>query len=235
MPPSSATALALEFSPAIQDYLKLCYQLGRSHDGEVSMSQLAQALNVRAPSVTNMVKRLEELKLMKRTPKGLVRLTTRGEMIALEVIRHHRLLETFLVNTLGMDWAEAHKEAEVLEHYISERFETLIDKYLANPKHDPHGEPIPSRDGKIPLSMPPTLLLQSEGSTCRIAQVKSRDPAMLEYLQCRGLMPGVTLTIKAIEPFNGPLVIHTGHHTEHISREVAHCIYVEPIKTRASS
>lgn len=227
---SSNVALATDVSPAIQDYLKLCYQLGRATNGEVSMTQLAQALNVRAPSVTNMVKRLEELRLMKRTPKGLVGLTARGEGIALEVIRHHRLLETFLVNTLGMDWAEAHTEAEVLEHYISERFESLIDKHLANPKRDPHGEPIPSRDGKIPATAPPSLLTQAEGRSVRILQVRSRDPEMLEYLQCRGLIPGATLTIQSIEPFHGPFVVRVGTHTEHISREVAGCVYVESAK-----
>lgn len=228
----SNAALATDVTPAIQDYLKLCYQLGRATDGDVTMTQLAQALHVRAPSVTNMVKRLEELRLMKRTPKGLVALTPRGEAIALEVIRHHRLLETFLVNTLGMDWAEAHKEAEVLEHYISERFETLIDKYLASPKRDPHGEPIPSRDGKVPTTLPPSLLLQSKGSTLRIIQVRSRDPEMLDYLQCRGLLPGTTIVIQSIEPFHGPFVIRVGSHIEHISREVAGCIYVEPMKVR---
>src|SRR3990167_3584078 len=116
------THLTSDVTPAVQDYLKTCYRL--SAEGEpVSVSKLAGEMGVAPPSVTNMLKRMEGLSLVKRTRGGKVTLTSQGRRVALEVIRHHRLLETFLVREMGMDWSEAHKEAEVLEHYISERLE----------------------------------------------------------------------------------------------------------------
>lgn len=134
--------VAADISPAMQDYLKACHRLQQREDQPVSLVQLAGALEIAPPSVTNMVKRLGELRLMKRVRGGVV-LTTAGHSVALEVVRHHRLLETFLVNELGMDWAEAHSEAEVLEHYISERLEAIIAKRMHEPTHDPQGKPIP--------------------------------------------------------------------------------------------
>jgi DtxR family transcriptional regulator, Mn-dependent transcriptional regulator len=217
---------ATEVSPAIQDYLKLCYQVSKLNAGQVSMADLAKALQVRAPSVTNMVKKLEGLRLMRRTTSGSLALTPRGESIALEVIRHHRLLETFLVNTLGMDWAEAHKEAEVLEHYISERLESLIDRHLANPTRDPHGEPIPTPSGVVPKHLPPTLLESPLQQKSTIAQIRSRDPAMLSYLQHHKLTPGTTVSVQDVGPFHGPLAIDIDGTIVHVSREVAQCIYV---------
>jgi DtxR family transcriptional regulator, Mn-dependent transcriptional regulator len=214
-------------SPAIQDYLKHCYHLGRLSGGPITMAQLAQAMHISAPSVTNMVKRLEELKLCKRTQSGKITLTSRGQTIALEVVRHHRLLETFLVKALGMDWADAHKEAEVLEHYISERFEHLIDTYLSNPTRDPHGEPIPGADGYKPTPLPPTLLDFPEKTQFTIQQIRSHDPQMLEYLEKRALTPGTSIDIKEIAPFNGPIAVEVNHQTEYLSREVAACIYGE--------
>ncbi|MBI2343409.1 MAG: metal-dependent transcriptional regulator [Deltaproteobacteria bacterium] len=215
-----------DVSPAIQDYLKCCYQLADPTGQGVAMVQVAEALRVTAPSVTNMVKRLEDLRLLRRTPHGRLILTVRGEGIALEVIRHHRLLETFLVDTLGMGWGEAHKEAEILEHYISEHLEQLIDSHLANPRRDPHGEPIPRRDGLLPHRTSATLLEAPCNTPLRIVQLRSQDPTMLRYLEETRLHPGARITLREIAPFNGALAVRIGRETRHISRDVAACIFV---------
>lgn len=224
------TTSAADFSPAIQDYLKACYRISRNHDGSASTSQLATELAVAAPSVTNMVKRLGRLRLVKRVREGRIALTAEGQSIALEVVRHHRLLETFLVEELGMDWADAHQEAEVLEHYISERLEALLDKRLATPKHDPHGEPIPTKSGKIPHASYISLINIESGDKVIIRQVRSQNPELLTYLQQSKLTPGTTITLKQIAPFGGSLEINIAKQTIHVGREAAECIYCERIR-----
>lgn len=216
-----------EVSPAVQDYLKTCHRLSQQAPSALSTSRLAEAMNVSPPSVTNMIKRMEGLKLVKRGSAGKITLTHHGQAVALEVIRHHRLLETFLVNELGMEWAEAHKEAEVLEHYISERLEALLDQRMARPVSDPHGEPIPRRDGSLPQRAYATLLEQPLGSRLEIAQVTSQDPTLLKYLQDHQLTPGRRVVLKEIAPFNGPVALAIGRKVSHISREVAACIQVK--------
>lgn len=218
-----ATAQSVAVSPAMQDYLKCCYRLGET-GGVVSMSRLAEALDVAAPSVTNMVKRLEKLHLVRRDPAGAVVLTSRGQALALEVIRHHRLLETFLVNELGMEWAEAHREAEVLEHHISERLEALLDQRLAKPTSDPHGEPIPSVNGAMPARKPPSLLDHHVDDVIIIERVEAQDIALLQYLQDHDLVPGARVRIVDIAPFNGPIALDVNDHVHYVSRDVAACI-----------
>ncbi len=217
--------IAAAYSPAIQDYLKACYRLMQSECGSVAVSQLAETLRVAPPSVTNMMKRLEGMKLVRRTSDARVQLTKSGEAVALEVIRHHRLLETFLIQELGMEWAEAHQEAEVLEHYISERLEHLIDQRLERPRSDPHGEPIPRKDGTIALVRHRPLLSQPINTPLVIQQVATQDTALLQYLQDHDLTPGATVRIREVAPFNGPLALEVGRQCHHISREVAQCIY----------
>lgn len=225
---------AASVSTSMQDYLKACYQLSRKPGGIVTMSKLASHLHVSAPSVTNMVKKLQKQELLTKSDEGALLLTSRGTAIALEMVRHHRLLETFLINELGMDWADAHREAEVLEHYISETLENLLDKYMERPKHDPQGEPIPSKAGKVPGELPPSLLDFEEDSTIEILQVRSQDPALLKYLQERELVPGTIITIRNIGPFNGPIAIGVKRKTHHISRDVAACIYGQHSKRCAA-
>ncbi len=134
-------------SQAVGDYLKAIYKL--QGDGAVSTTDIAQALNVSSASVTNMIKRLAQMKMVEYESYRGVRLTEAGEKIALEIVRHHRLLETYLKEMLGYSWAEMHEEAERLEHHISEEFEDKIDALLGHPTHDPHGHPIPTRDLQI--------------------------------------------------------------------------------------
>ena len=140
--------LAATATPAMQDYLKAAYHL-RGEAGPVANQRLAQALGVSGASVTTMVKRLHELGLVRYTRYRGVELTETGEQVALEVIRHHRLLERYLVDVLGFSWDEAHAEAERLEHHVSEELEARIDAALDHPTHDPHGDPIPSPNGAV--------------------------------------------------------------------------------------
>ena len=212
-------------SAAVQDYLKRCYRLEKSNDGKVSISMLAKAMNVSAPSATNMVKRLASLNLVKRRSDGKIKLSPQGNTLALEVIRHHRLLETFLVNEMGMDWAEAHEEAEILEHYISERFEALLDKRLSKPTRDPHGEPIPSLAGAVPKQKLKPILECVEQENITIQEIQSRDPAMLNFLQAHKLTPGTKIRIEEFSPFDGPVLLKVGKKTQAIGRNVAKCIY----------
>ncbi len=135
-------------TPAMQDYLKAIYHL-QDGTGLVTTQHLAEALDISSPSVTNMVKRLHELGLARHTRYQGVELTESGQQVALEVIRHHRLLELYLVDVLGFPWDEAHAEAECLEHYVSEEMEERIDVALGHPTRDPHGNPIPSQDGAV--------------------------------------------------------------------------------------
>src|SRR5215212_7993970 len=140
---------ASKFSPAIEDYLKATYLLHQEHS-KVTTSLLAEHLGFAAPSVTGMLQKLAKLNLVLYTPYQGVALTDIGERMALEVLRHHRLLELFLVEALGYSWEEVHAEADILEHVISEQFEARIAAHLGHPTVDPHGDPIPLLDGTLP-------------------------------------------------------------------------------------
>lgn len=214
-----------ETSVAVQDYVKRCYRLENRLSRPVSLSELAKSMEVSAPSVTNMVKRLEQMKFVKRNAGNKLSLTTKGNALALEVIRHHRLLETFLINELGMDWAEAHEEAEVLEHYISERFEALLNARLAEPSHDPHGEPIPTLDGTIQDRELRALLEFERGNRVTIGEIHSRDPNMLDYLQKNGFIPGQKVEICDVAPFEGPLTLKIGRKISYVGRLAAASVY----------
>ena len=193
---------------AIEDYAKAIYALSQRQAGPVGTSELAERLGVTPATASAMLKRLDERGLIRHQPYKGVTLTVAGEKVALEVIRHHRLIESYLSEALGMPWDRVHDEAEVLEHYISEELEALIAAKLGDPSHDPHGDPIPgpgleppAEDGSRPLS-------QIEvGATVTFTRVSDSDPEMLRYLAERGIKPGARLTIVEREPFAGPLQI----------------------------
>jgi DtxR family transcriptional regulator, Mn-dependent transcriptional regulator len=155
-----------------------------------------------------MLKRLDEMGLVRHQPYRGVILTRAGEKIALEVIRHHRLLESYLSEAFGMPWDRVHDEAEVLEHYISEELEELMAEKLGEPSHDPHGDPIPGRD-LAPLNDEGSRPLEAleAGESATFARVSDSDPSMLRYLAERGIRPGVVLTVTGRQPFGGPLLI----------------------------
>jgi DtxR family transcriptional regulator, Mn-dependent transcriptional regulator len=212
---------------AMEDYLKAIYRI-REAASHVTTQALSEELGVTGPSVTNMIKRLHELRLVRHSPYRGVELTPAGEKIALEVLRHHRLLELYLAESLGFPWDEVHAEAERLEHHVSDEFEARMDSFLGFPTTDPHGDPIPSRDGEIaPVSV--TRLLDLEpGSTGIVTRVSDRDPEQLRYLGGLGLFPGVAVTVVEKLPFDGPIRIQVVGGAEHIiGRTLAASVHVE--------
>ena len=200
----------IEFSAAVQDYAKAIYVLQSRGDGAVSTTALAERLHVTAASASGMVRKLDDLGLVTLVPYRGVRLTAEGVRVALEVLRHHRLLELYLSETLGLPWDRVHDEAEILEHVLSEDLEERIAAKLGNPTHDPHGDPIPSAD--LVLEEEPTRSLASlepgEGGT--LVRVSDSDPAMLRYLADRGIAPGDPLVVREKQPFEGPLFVAFG-------------------------
>ena len=197
-----------ELTAAVQDYAKAIYAL-ETRDGTVSTTALAERLDVRPASVSGMLRKLAVLGLVEHEPYRGVRLTDRGRLVALEVIRHHRLLELFLVESLGMSWDEVHAEAEVLEHVLSEGLEELIAAKLGDPTLDPHGDPIPSRELTIADDESGALYDLEPGRLATFVRV-SDDPEMLRFLAERGIAPGARLEVVERQPFDGPLYVRSG-------------------------
>ncbi|MDN5748101.1 MAG: metal-dependent transcriptional regulator [Pseudonocardia sp.] len=195
-------------SRATEDYLKAIYKL--AHLGEVvTTGTLASELGVSSPSVSAMLKRLEDGDLLVR-PEGSLRLTTAGELAALRVVRRHRLLETFLARVLDVPWDEVHAEAELLEHALSDRLEERIDSALDHPTHDPHGDPIPPREGPHVEGRGTPLDGVTPGARFHVERVSDRDSAALRYLGELGVLPGVVLTVEEQAPFGGPRWVRLG-------------------------
>ncbi len=203
---------------AVEDYAKALHALAQRSEGPVSTSALAERLGVSAGSVTSMLKRMDEMGLVVHERYRGALLTKRGERVALEVIRHHRLLESYLADVLGMPWDRVHDEAEVLEHYISEELEERIAKALGDPRHDPHGDPIPN--AQLDLADDDTVRLSElePGAVAAFARVSDSDPEMLRYLDERGIRPGAELEVVGRDPFEGPLHVTVGG-TSHILGE----------------
>lgn len=219
-------------SQSVEDYLKTIYKLEREAEGGVSTSRLAEKMGVANASVTNMVKRLSEMGLVKHESYYGSRLTETGEKIALEIIRHHRLLELYLKEVMGYSWDEVHDEAEKLEHHISEQFEDKIAELLDHPDFDPHGDPIPTKDGKMPVIKSRPLIEIPENSPHIIRRVKNQTPELLRYLEKQGLLPGVQVEVLKREPFNGPVRLRVENEEMTIGYNIAEDIFVvEPEAT----
>lgn len=183
---------------AIEDYLKTIYRLGQE-GFPVSTSRLAEARDVKPASVTGMIKRLSSLELVDYQKHYGVTLTDSGRKIALEVIRHHRLIETYLMEALGFEWDEVHEQADLLEHVISEKLEAKIAAYLNHPEFDPHGAPIPRMDGTVPHVQTRPLTTMMLGDQGEISQIRSdNNSALLRHLAECGLTPGTSLKVVAI-------------------------------------
>ncbi|TDI92767.1 MAG: metal-dependent transcriptional regulator [Caldithrix sp.] len=190
---------------AVQDYLKVIFKLASS--GNVSTNAIAERLQISQASVTGMIKKLSDLRLTTYKPYYGVELTKTGRKIALEIIRHHRLLELYLAEALGYSWDQVHDEAEKLEHVISEEFEDKMAKILGNPTADPHGAPIPSKDGIIEERSLECLSVIDAGQKVQVKQVSDKDPEMLRYLGDIGIFPDVMIDVMEKAPFGGPLLI----------------------------
>ncbi len=214
-------------SSAIEDYAKAIYALEERAGEAVSTNALAERLGVTAASASGMVKRLGELGLVEHRPYRGVSLTEPGRRVALEVIRHHRLLELYLVESLGVPWDRVHQEAEVLEHVLSEELEELIAAKLGDPTHDPHGDPIPTRD--LTIEETSTVSLQSlrPGNRGTFTRVSDSDPEMLRYLADRGIAPGTVFEVIDKQPFDGPLFVRFGEHVHVLGGDLARAMRVE--------
>ena len=183
-------------SPAVEDYIKTIYRI-LEESGSATTSDVARAMEVTAASVTGMIKRLARMKLVEHESYRGVRLTSAGERIALEIIRHHRLLETYLRQVLGYSWAAMHEEAEHLEHHISEDFESRIDELLGFPTHDPHGHPIPRPDLTIVRTRSVPLQQATIDQPWVVDHVSDADIAILDFLERIGLLPGQRISVVA--------------------------------------
>lgn len=216
----------------VEDYVKTIYKL-QTQTETVSTSALAERTGTSAAAVTKMLKHLAQLNLVSYTPYHGVRLTPPGEMIALEVIRHHRLLELYLAKAMGYSWDQVDAEAEKLEHYISEEFEDSIERLLGFPEFDIHGDPIPTRDGQMPLTVTETLDTQPDGAQVVVRRVSDADAALLRYLGECGLRPGTVVSLRGREPFGGSLRVEIEGREERISPQAARSIFVEPVLERS--
>ncbi len=215
-----------QITPVVEDYLKAIYNLAEA-SGQVRTVPLAESLNVKPASVTAMLKTLAELKLVEYEPYYGVTLTDAGVKVALEVIRHHRLIELYLVEALGFSWDEVHEEAEALEHVISEKLEARIAAHLGHPMLDPHGDPIPRLDGTVPDISALRLADVPKGKEARIVRVSDQQAERLRYVAELGLIPGASVKVTERAPFEGPVTIRVGKKTHALDWKLTTTILVE--------
>ncbi len=222
-------------TPAVEDYAKAIFALESRSTEPVSTNALAERLGITPGSVSAMLKRLGELGVIAHEPYRGVRLTEDGRRIALEVIRHHRLLESFLADALGMPWDRVHAEAEVLEHVLSEDLEDLIAAKLGHPTVDPHGDPIPTAD--LELEEPSTARMESlqPGDEGLFVRVSDSDPEMLRYLAERGISPGERFAVRDRQPFGGPLFVVFGEQEHALGGQLAGAMRVEVDRSSSSA
>jgi len=214
----------------IEDYLKTIYDL-TSSNGRATTNQIADRMGVTPASVTNMIQKLSSTEpplLDYRKHRG-VKLTPDGERVALEIIRHHRLLEMFLHQTLGYSWDEVHDEADRLEHVISEELEERIATSLGDPLHDPHGDPIPTRDLHLPLTSEVALSQLRPTQTAKVRRVRDSDPELLRYLSEMGIKPEAQLKVLEYSPFDNNLQVQIEGREEPVvlGLRVTNQVYVE--------
>lgn len=216
-------------SQSVEDFLKAIYRLQRETD-RVSTSALAEALNISAPAVTDMAQRLVEDGTVDYLKYRGVRLTEKGERVALKMLRRHRLIEAYLVRDLGYQLHEVHDEAEALEHTVSDRFVEAISHKLNNPSYDPHGDPIPDLKGVMPVRQLHRLSELALNTPARIRRLVMDDPDMLRDTQVRGLQIGRTLEVVARDQFDGPIqVLVKPRNAQTIGFKMASFILVEII------
>jgi DtxR family transcriptional regulator, Mn-dependent transcriptional regulator len=210
-----------------ENYIKSIYSLSQEA-GEVYVSDLANKLHVKLPTVNSMIKKLATKKIVSYAPYKGIKLTEKGKREALSIIRKHRLAELFLVKVMGLGWEEVHDIAEQLEHVNSERFYDRIDELLGYPKADPHGEPIPDANGKVAAHHGISLSEVKEGTSVKIKAVGNDEKSFLDHLNSKGLQIGDTITVKKKELFDGSITIANKAKKETmLSHQVAEAIWVE--------
>jgi DtxR family transcriptional regulator, Mn-dependent transcriptional regulator len=215
-------------SEAVENYAKAIYSLQHRTGGDpVATNDIADRLEVTAASASGMIKKLADLGLVAHVPYRGVQLTGEGERLALEVLRHHRLLELYLATQLDVPWDRVHEEAEALEHVLSEDLEARIAAKLGNPTHDPHGDPIPDAQLQIDESSTRSLADLEPGDRGRFVRVSDSDPAMLRYLTERGVGLGDRLEVLDRQPFDGPLTVRFGDSLQVLGGGLAAAMRVE--------
>ena len=214
-----------------ENYAKALYQLQARLDPDeaVGTGAVAEQLGVTPASASAMLKRLADEGLVDYRPYHGARLTAEGEQLALEMIRHHRLIELFLAEVLDMPWDRVHTEAEVLEHHISEELEELIAAKLGEPARDPHGDPIPSRELDLAADETVPLAEIEIGARGTFERISDSDPEMLRYLDARGIRPGVELRVVGHEPFEGPVTVVANDEEHALGSALVRSMYVSPL------
>ncbi len=225
------------YSTSVEDYLKAIFAL-TEHDDTATTSDIASALNVQPASVSGMMKRLTDLGVAEHEPYRGVSLTPSGRREALRVVRRHRIIETYLSVRLGYSWDDVHEEAERLEHAASDGLVERMADALKNPRHDPHGAPIPTRGGEIDSTSYPTLADSDATGPVRIRSVRDDEPERLRYLEAKGLLPGVVLAVEERAPFNGPVTVRLGGpdgESQAIGFDLARRIFIDGVPREADS
>lgn len=216
-------------SSAAEDYLKTIYKLGADEDS-VTTQAVAARLGVAAPSATAMIKKLAGMKLVTHTPYRGVELTAAGEKIALEVIRHHRLIETYLAEVLGVAWDKVHDEAERWEHVLSEEVEAKMAEALNHPTRDPHGAPIPSLDGSVPRDGWKRLSESVAGTQARVRRVSDENAELLRHLREMNLVPGSEVEVLRAAPAEGVLQLRIGGKRRTVGLSPARAVFIEVLE-----
>ena len=219
-------------TPAIEDYAKAIYSLTSRGAASATTNALAERLGLTPGSVSAMLGKLAEAGIVEHIPYHGVRLTAEGERVAMAVLRRHRLLESFLAEILEMPWDRVHDEAEVLEHALSADVEELIARKLGDPEFDPHGDPIPTREGTITEATTLNLAELEPGTRSRLLRVSDSDPEMLAYLSSIGIGVGCELELVERQPFDGPCVVRVGDVTHPLGIALARAMRVEAGEAR---
>ena len=214
---------------SVEDYLKSVFHL-TSQGGFATTSDIAEMLEVAPPSVSGMMKRLSETGLIEHVPYRGVQLTPQGRRAALQMIRRHRILESYLTSKLGYDWGDVHVEAERLEHAVSEKLIERMADALGEPRYDPHGAPIPTAAGEIEETELVALANVRVGATVVLRQVGDEQPDRLRYLAEQGLTPGTRLEVVERQPFNGPTTVRLGGETRVVGQELAGLLWCEEVE-----
>jgi DtxR family Mn-dependent transcriptional regulator len=215
-------------SAVMEDYIKAIYAIENDTSERVGTSEIAEYLDVTSPTVSSMIKKLEERGLIDREEYRGVTLTEEGEIVALEILRHHRLLESFLSEQLDYDWADVHDEADRLEHHVSEELTDRLAELLDNPGVDPHGDPIPDADLELPEDERRLRLSDADvGDRVVVRRIRHQDEEELRYLADAGIEPGVELEVVEIAPF-GLVTLRTEDGEQGLPAEIAKSIEITP-------
>jgi len=215
-------------SAVMEDYVKAVYAIENDTGERVGTAELADALDVTSPTVSSMIKKLAERGLVDREEYRGVTLTEEGEVVALEILRHHRLLESFLSERLDYDWADVHEEADRLEHHVSAELTDRLAEALDNPGVDPHGDPIPDANLELPeASGRPRLADVPEGERTVVKRIRNQTDEALRYLAAAGVEPGVEIEIVEIAPF-GLVTVRTPEGEQSLPEEIARSIETAP-------